>query len=486
MRDPEAMRARAVKSAGSVDSGARWLRRLSTVVYGVTLGLAAAAVYWAARGGSALPAPGWGFHGDEAVLGIAFSTAGAMITANRPRNKIGWLLMAVALGSATSSLVDEYHAVQRVEGRVLSSAAPYLLWLTNWLWVTLAIPAWIFVPSIFPTGKLVSARWRWVPVLGIVAMAALFLVSGFASPLVGEGTSLPNPLWVEPLAPLEGPLFGLGIAAMIGGALGAAASLVVRYRRASTEERLQLKWIMYATVLLGLTVPLAALPYTLLNSLVALTTALLSVAIGVAVLRYRLYDIDVIINRTLVYGPLTAIVAGLIAASSRLFSIVITPIAGEDSDLTTVLTTLMAVAAVTPLRNRLQSFVDAHFKEIHDPSEGLEDLRGQMSTGIWVLDRDRSLSRLLAAAIDAFQARGGAVYRKGKSKLHEIERRGNSFGEPGMQAVLEGAQGPIGELRLGPRADGRPYSSKDQELLQEIAGEVGRALAVAKEARRKA
>jgi hypothetical protein len=476
MRDSGAMKARVVPPSGAVDSGAKGLRRLSTVVYGVTLGLSAAALYWAVRGGSALPAPGWGFRGDEAVLGIAFSTAGALITANRPRNKIGWLLMAVALGSAISSLMDEYHTVQRVEGRELSAAAPYLLWLTNWLWVTLAIPAWVFVPSIFPTGKLVSAGWRWVPGLGIVAMAALILVTAFASPLVGEGANLPNPLWVEPLAPLEGPLFGLGIAAMIVGALGAAASLVVRYRRASTEERLQLKWIMYAALLLGLTVPLAALPYRLLNSLVAMATVLLSVAIGVAVLRYRLYDIDVIINRTLVYGPLTAIVAGLIAASSRLFSIVITPIAGEDSDLTTVLTTLAAVAAVTPLRNRLQSFVDARFKEIHDPSEVLEDLRGQISTGIWVLDRERSLSRLLAAAIDAFQARGGAVYRKGKSKLRELERQGESFDEPGMQAVLEGAHGPVGELRLGPRADGRPYSSKDHDLLQAIAGEVGQAL----------
>jgi hypothetical protein len=463
-----------------------WLRRLSVLIYLATLALSAVAFYYSARGGSALPPPGWGFHGDDAVLAVAFSTVGALITANRPRNKIGWLMLLIALGSAISSVVEEYIVVRRFEGGELSAAAPYFLWLTNWLWVTLAIPAWVFIPSIFPTGKLLSPRWRWVPAVGAVAIASLFVASALATPVVGEIDPLANPLWIRSLGPLVGPLFGLGVGAMAAGAVGAAASLVVRYRRASTEERLQLKWIMYAAVLLGLTVPLAGLPYNALHVVVIVATVFLSAAIGIAVLRYRLYDIDVIISRTLVYGPLTAIVAGLIAASSRLFSIVLTPIAGADSDLTAILTTLVAVAAVTPLRNRLQSFVDRRFKEIHDPSKVLEDLRGQLTTGIWVIDRGRSLGRLLAASVDAFQARGGAVFLKGRSKLREVERQGEVYGEPGMRATLAGPDGPLGELHLGPRTDGRPYSANDRDLIQAIAGDVGQALAAAKEAGRKA
>jgi hypothetical protein len=235
-------------------------------------------------------------------------------------------------------------------------------------------------PAIFPTGRLLSPRWRWMPALGGVAMVILFVAAALSGPEVGETVIGANPLWIPALRDLEGPLFGLGIAALGAAAIGAAASAIVRYRRAPIEERLQLKWIMYAAVLLGLTVPLAGSDSNLLHGLVILATALLGAAIGVAVLRYRLYDIDVIINRTLVYGPLTSIVACLIAASSRIFSIVLTPLGGGDSNWTAILTTLVAVAAVTPLRNRLQGFVDRRFKEMHDPAKVLEGLRSQVPT----------------------------------------------------------------------------------------------------------
>jgi hypothetical protein len=447
-------------------------------MYLLTLLLAGASFYFVLRGGRALSPPGWGFHGDDAVLAVAFSTVGVLITANRPRNMIGWLMMVIALGSAVSSIVEEYFVVQRLEGGRFPESAPYFLWFGNWLWVTLAVPAWVFIPSIFPNGRLVSPRWRWVPVAGGLAMLALFGATALATPTVGEINTLPNPLWGAALAPLEGPLFGVGMVLMAAAAVGAAASAVVRYRQASTEVRLQLKWIMYAAVLLALTVPLAGLQNNALHMLVIAASILLGVAIGVAVLRYRLYEIDVLINRTLVYGPLTAIVAGLIAASSRVFSLVLTPLAGADSDWTAILTTLVAVAAVTPLRNRLQSFVDRRFKEIHDPSQILESLRTQVETGIWIIDRERSLARLLASAVDAFQARGGAVYLRTRSRRRLVERQGSWTGKPALSVSLTAGRENIGELQLASRVDGRPYAAGDRELLQRIGGEVARALRV--------
>src|SRR4030065_99385 len=102
-------------------TGSVWLRRLSALTYLATLALSAVAFYYAARGGSAPPPPGWGFHGDDAVLAVAFSTVGALITANRPRNKIGWLMLLIALGSAISSVVEEYIVVRRFGGGGVSA-----------------------------------------------------------------------------------------------------------------------------------------------------------------------------------------------------------------------------------------------------------------------------------------------------------------------------------------------------------------------------
>ena len=320
------------------------------------------------------------------VLAVASAAAvGALVAGRRPRHPVGWLLLGVALSVAFNALVEPYVEYGLVVRPGSLPGAVYLLpFLYSSFLVALACAG--FVLLLTPTGALPSPRWRWWARVAAVAPAVTVL--GFAvqpDPLAPE--YLGNPVAVPALAPalLVAALTGMAVTA--AGLLVGAGSLVLRFRRARGIERLQLRWLALAgacasaLVLVALVAAALALDPVVLASL-ALCLALLPLATGAAILRYRLYDLDRIISRTLAYGLLTLLL-GLAYAAVVLGLGRFLP---EGSSLVVAAATLAVAAIFQPVRRRVQALVDRRFnRRRHDAARTVADfsarLRDQVDLG---------------------------------------------------------------------------------------------------------
>jgi hypothetical protein len=322
---------------------------------------------------SAAPAsvdgPNWldyGLHYAFTVMVAAYLTVGGLVASRRPSNAVGWLLCAVGLATAVESFTDAYRHYADAMDLAGAKAADFLYAINPG--VLLAI----FVPLVFPDGRLPSRCWR--PLIWLVGAAvAVYVVDAALEP------GGPGPLGVELPSNVYGVLVVLVMASLIVGILGAAASVALRLWRARGQERQQLKWLVYATsvvVVGGLGAVLLPLPLGDVFWLVMLFGfAGMPVAVGVAILRYRLYDIDRIINRTLVYGLLTAMLVGVyfggVTATQTLFR----TISGQEQlpQLIVVASTLVIAALFNPLRRRIQRFIDRSFyRSKYDAAKTLE------------------------------------------------------------------------------------------------------------------
>jgi hypothetical protein len=299
----------------------------------------------------------------------AYPTVGAIIVARQPYNRVGWLCCAIGflLGPAFFGQDYAWYALIHEPGSVPGGWA--MAWLGQWPWY-LALGVLSLLLLLFPNGRLVSRRWR--PVVWVLAadIAAVWVWAALAPrPLEGRGLeTLTNPLGLQQAEAAFRLLAAIAfpIGAML--AVLSVASIVVRFRRAEGVERQQLKWFTYAAVLVTLLwlVFFAAglerwLPPVLAHIVSEIWLGGIPVAIGIAVLRYRLYDIDRIINRTLVYGALTALLgvvyAGIVLTLGQLFGGL-----GEDPPSWVVAGATLAVAALfQPARRRIQAVVDRRF-----------------------------------------------------------------------------------------------------------------------------
>ena len=295
----------------------------------------------------------------------AFMVVGAVIVAHRPGNAIGWIFSAIGLLTGTGFFAWQYAEYayitrgSRLPGALLSA------WYNNWWWNPTLVLATIVTVLVFPTGRLLSARWRPVAWLTAAITATTVALSAFAPTLdLGQRTKLRNPIglaWIpDPAHSALGPVL-LGLLLVCTGA--AVVSLVLRFRRSQGVERQQLKWFTYAGVLLfswsivDFVLPEVA-PFTVFFGL---TIALVPVAAGIAVLRYRLYDIDRLINRTLVYGLLTALLAGVYAGAVLVLGQVFGGVGGEPPSWAVAGATLAVAALFQPTRHRIQALVDRRF-----------------------------------------------------------------------------------------------------------------------------
>ena len=283
------------------------------------------------------------------VFVAAFATVGALLAWRRPGNPIGWLLSATGLAYAVGI------------SSVLLAHFPRTLTLAIWLgWIfLLGIGLCVFVVLLFPTGHLPSRRWRPVAWAAGAGLAGWALGSTFAPTILSYSPSMRNP------AGLTGPagnifkIMGLAGELLIPATgLAAVLSLAFRYRRASTAERAQLKWLIYAGALV-VAAALAGAPAAnnLQNALLSGALALVPVAIGIAVLRYRLYDIDRVISRTVAYAIITGLLVGIYAG----LVLLATQVFGLHTPVAVAAATLAAAALFNPVRRRVQNAVDRRF-----------------------------------------------------------------------------------------------------------------------------
>jgi len=302
-----------------------------------------------------------------AALVLAFSTVGALIVARRPGNAIGWILCAAGLTIGATTLASGY-AVFSLDGPSRLPGTEWAAWFAYWSWVPGVGPAMTFGLLLFPDGRLPSRRWRVVGWLAVVALATLAFGSAFTPGPLSDYPEVTNPLG---LALLEGSVLedgGVGWVLLPASVVISALSIAVRYRRATGEERQQIKWFVFASVLLAVgwsaqnVTSGSGGPQGTFSYLLGITSLLgIPVAVGIAILRHRLYDIDHIINRTLVYGSLTALLVLVYLGGVVLLQQAFRALTGQESQLAVVASTLTIAALFNPLRRRIQTFIDRRF-----------------------------------------------------------------------------------------------------------------------------
>ena len=301
------------------------------------------------------------------ALVLAFSTVGALIVAHRPGNRIGWVLCAAGLSIGGTTLASGY-AVLSLEGPSTLPGTELAAWLAYWIWVPGVGPAMTFGLLLFPDGHLPSPRWRVVSWLTVVALATLAFGLAFTPGPLIDYPEITNPVG---LAPLEGTILedgGVGWVLLAASVVISAISIAVRYRRAAGEERQQIKWLALASVLLAVGwlaqdgTSSSGGPEVMVFWLLGITSLLsIPAAVGIAILRHHLYDIDVIINRTLVYGALTAMLVSVYFVGVVLLQGAFRTLTGHESQLAVVVSTLAIAALFNPLRRRTQAFIDRRF-----------------------------------------------------------------------------------------------------------------------------
>jgi hypothetical protein len=312
---------------------------------------------------------------------LAFPIVGAMIASRRPRNPIGWICLADGLLWTFLGLLDYYS----VYGVAKPGSVPFpaaMAGLSLWLWVpTVGLPA-IYLVLLFPDGRLPSRRWRPLAWLAGAVIVLASVGSGLSPGPIAELGGVRNPFGLEG-QPWVVYATNVLLVPFLACILASVVSLILRYRRSWGEERQQIKWIAFAASFVGLgfvgamvsgliafvfapeawgdNADSAPLWFDLLFSVVLLSFGGVPAAVGVAVLRYRLYDIDLIINRALVYGSLTATLAVLYFGSVVSLQAALRVLTGQESTLAIVASTLAIAALFSPLRRQVQRFVDRRF-----------------------------------------------------------------------------------------------------------------------------
>ena len=309
-----------------------------------------------------------GETGDSSVVAdlltlLPFSVVGAIIASRHPRNTIAWLFCSVGVTIGLNSFAGDYAEFWLASGVGPSGLGETAAWFSSWLWILLVFVPASFLLLLFPDGRLPSPRWR--PVAWGVALGTAGAVVGYAlraGPLA-DFPQIANPYGVG--GPLVGVVGVAGSIVAVGCMAASAASLVVRLRRAGSVERQQIKWLAYggAVVVGGVCVGGLTIPRSVPLSILIMSVSLLGLPIftGIAIARHRLYDIDLLINRTLVYGSLTVLLASAYVGGVVGLQAVFRALTGQESPLAVVASTLAIAALFNPLRRRVQGFVDRRF-----------------------------------------------------------------------------------------------------------------------------
>ncbi|HSD03601.1 MAG TPA: hypothetical protein VLB81_14580 [Gaiellales bacterium] len=375
-------------------------RRLAWAVFAVTalLWVVAIVMAWLTRDLSSANGLGSGSADALVTAAIAavlmmFPVAGIVIARRQPLNPIGWILLAIGAGWAFLAAATGYadYGIRLHPGSL--PAADVAAVLTLVVWAPPVALTGTFALLVFPDGCLPGPRWRWVAWVAAASMAAC-TAAGLLDPGVLDGSpyaGTQNPMGVEALLPIVAVLdYAVLVLALT--MVASAASLVVRFRRAGQVEREQVKWLAAAaSVSAGiyfadLCISLAAGASgpepawrQLIDTAFVLSVGLIPIAIGVAVLRYRLYEIDVIIRRTLVYAALVSVLALLYLAGVFGIQAAVRSVSGQSGTLAVTVSTLLVAAAFQPLRIRIQRAVDHRFyRGRYDAARTLESFSGRL------------------------------------------------------------------------------------------------------------
>ena len=299
----------------------------------------------------------------ELLILVVPAVISALIISRQPRNTIGWLLLFFPLAFFVVLPFDPYLPQPGADLTRVSALSLWGAWLGEWIWLLVIVPI-LLIALLFPTGRLLSPRWRWVVAVLLAGSGYFIFIASFLPTFqVGDTISLNNPLGFLPENSANRFLFPFAIV-LITTVIFSGAAIFIRYRRAAALEREQLKWLFYAFgVFLIVYIPtffLSDQP-AWYGILLNLALAGIPAAIGISILRYRLWDIDILIRRTISYAILTGLLALVYFGSVILLQSLVENLTGEQSPLVVVFSTLAIAALFNPLRRRIQTFIDRRF-----------------------------------------------------------------------------------------------------------------------------
>lgn len=440
-----------------------WAGTAATVLGTVALGLTLAAVTLELSVGDAGElVRGFRLYGLIAVP--AFGIPGMVVAARHPRNAVGWVMLAVAFSHTVALAAASYGYAGFEEPARDLPGASWAVWVSTWAWV----PGHWLVPTLllllFPDGRPPSRRWRPLVGLGIVGLVwatAAWAVLPYDQHDVPPDVDIANPVGLDLASELMGADLVLGIVL----AAASLASLVVRFRRSAGVERQQVKWVAVAggLVLALLTVafsqPLPIGPYVLAAAMVPLPAA-----IGVAVVRHRLWDVDLVINRSLVYGALTLVILVVYVVTVA----TVGGLLGATTGAPLVATGLVALG-IQPVRERLQRLANRLlYGERDDPYQAISRLARRLDTvgsgGETVAGVAEAVARALRLPYVAVVA-GGEV----------VAAHGRPVADP-MRLPLTCQGQVVGELLVVGRGPGVELVHGQQRLLADLARQVGVAI----------
>jgi hypothetical protein len=335
------------------------------------------------------------------AVALDFTLVGALVASRRPTTPIGWISLAAGLALALFSAAGEYAIYALVSQPGSLPSATVAAWLREWIWVPFVGLVGIYLILLFPDGRLPSSRWRMVAGLAVVALVFSSLSKALLPGRLEEtpGVAIVNPFGSEAARELLELLGTIGFFLLPLCFVASAVSMIIRFWRSRGIERQQLKWFVSAAALLAVTFAATAVPWFVVGVLsgqsapflsgqrtpslalkvtqdiTSLTFAGLPIAAGIAILRYRLYDIDLLINRTLVYGSLTVSLALVYFGGVATTQAIVRVLTGQEQQpqLAIVISTLVIAALFNPLRRRIQSFIDRRFyRRKYDAAKTLE------------------------------------------------------------------------------------------------------------------
>jgi len=451
-------------------SGDRLRRRLAILLAVISVLEALGMVAFGSRGD-----PRFSLGLDFVTIGflgtvVLFSAIGALIITRRPRTPVAWVMIGMGTLFGAGLLAGAYSSLYVTSSG--ESEAPFAFEL-------LLLAGLAFVPTLgigttsllllYPSDALLSRRWRialGAAVLGAIAWDVDVL---FHPGFIGDDSlsNVPNPFGAGPeLLPVFELLPPLANILILAAILAAAACLFVRYRRGDSIVRAQIRWIglIAAAVFVFLVLATVVPSGDLFFGLAVTAIACLPIAIGVAITRYRLYDIDLIINRALVYGSLTAILAGVFTAGAALAQRLFVTFTGQSSDAALVLATLVIATLYAPLRKRIEAVIDRRFKY---ESSRFGSYRDKVKSVLAVISPMRAAESLAREAVSELGAVGVAV----------LDGAGAAVATAGTWPLPTGAatttveisdRGPLCSIVVGPTRGGHPHTPTELAALQEV------------------
>jgi hypothetical protein len=456
----------------------------------------------------AVEALGWGLS-----IPVVFSVLAALIIARQPGNRVGWMMMIVALALSTpaSLFLDQL-------SNPPAAMTPWLwllLWLSGWSWIPLIFPV-LLLPLFFPNGQPPTPRWRWVGRLAVLMWIA-FMILWASAPEIGPlnaDWTMANPVGFISQEFYDGPFFsvgwGIGLVAIT---VGSVTSLFVRYRRTGSDERQQIKWLLSAGAFLAVFYTMSVfLPDTVLGTgwwdlLFVLALLCMPVAVAIAIFRYRLWDLEVVVNRALIYGLLTTLLAGVFAAGIPLITEAGKQLLGEGSKAAgTAISALIVAVVFQPLRTWIEAAVNRRFyPKKMDLASGLVEVQpeywGFLDHPTLLRVSMEHVRRVLGTNHSAFfLASEGGEFRLvqqvddsaggvksilvSEEQCKELEKKrviaaegsGSLVGHVPIYVDRGETNELLGLLSIGPRENGKGYSGDDLKNLSQLGGKIGLAL----------